>query len=100
MMRGAALVTLLLISLPAGASAQAATPAVGAVTSIPVRLVNKGLLPVSVGIAGNVIRVGPFSHAYVGFPAGTEIRRHARSGRGKLIHVIRVGDRGRDIRVG
>lgn len=67
--------------------------------SIPVRLVNKGLLPVTVVIEGNPIRVGPFSHAYVGFPAGAEVRRHSSRGAGRLIHIIRAKDRNRDIGV-
>lgn len=68
--------------------------------SVSVRLVNRSLLPVQVEIAGNHFQVGSLSHAVIGFPPGSEIRRVAREGKGRLLHVIGAGDGGRDIPVG
>lgn len=79
--------------------AHAAKPEVAATESVPVKLVNRGLLPMHLIIDGNPVRVGSFSHAYVGFPAGTEIRTRASKGRGRLVHVITAADRNKEIRV-
>jgi hypothetical protein len=79
--------------------AHAARPEVAATESVPVKLVNRGLLPMHLVIDGNPVRVGSFSHAYVGFPVGTEIRTRANKGRGRLVHVITAADRDKDIRV-
>jgi hypothetical protein len=80
-------------------SAQSARPETAIAESIPVKLVNRGLLPTHLVIDGNPVRVGSFSHAYVGFPAGTEIRTRANKGRGRLVHVITAANRNKEIRV-
>jgi hypothetical protein len=75
------------------------TPAASQSPSIAVRLVNRGLFPVHIEMAGNPIRVGSFSHSVVGFPAGTEVRLITKGGKRRLLHVIKANDRNRDLRV-
>lgn len=94
-----ALGAVMLAAAPAITEAQSRHQSAAAVQSVSVRLVNRGLLPVHLEIAGNRIRVGSFSHAVVGFPVGTEVRLFARGKKGKLVHVIQAADRDRDIRV-
>lgn len=91
---------LTLIVYPANARDPQESAAVYVPSSVSVRLVNKGLFPVHLEIAGNFISVGSFSHSVVGFPAGTEVRLRSRRGIGKVLHVIKVSDRNRDLRVG